>query len=392
MPTPTCAWYDIACPYLNAGNSAVHSATSSATNAAWSSICQSFVDAASTLFQEFGTAFTSIPDLNLHKAGLRAPYGIAEIIGSVVAALLILLQVARTLWTRDGTGIAQAVTGVAKTVLAWLLTASVATAALAASDDVSRFIVQATFGSTTALAAKLGSTVNWFRNDGAQSLGGAALLLVMALVGMVLVLILWFELLMRNVALAVLIAVSPISAAGQVSDTTRIWWSRTVAAAVQLILLKPVIAIVFAVGFAMVGNSAGTPAVLQGMLVLGLAAFAWPAVARFFTFSTVQPGNGGLSVALGFAAGALASRGTAGVHPAEFSRAAESRTASGGGSRGSLVLGVAGWGLRQANQTGTALATRMEQTAGQAGMQPHSIPATTGGTRPNPLIRPEGEA
>jgi hypothetical protein len=362
---------------------------SQAASQAWDTICQSFADAAAFLFKEFGTSFVQIPDLDLHKAGLETPYGIAGIIGSVVAALLVLLQVMRTLWTRDGYAIAQAVTGTAKTVLAWLLTASVATAALAASDEVTRFIVQASFGSTTNLAARLASIVNGLHDSDFQGLGAATMLLVLSLVGTILVIVLWFELLLRNAALAVLIAASPISAAGQVSDITRIWWSRTVAAAVQLIILKPVIAIVFAVGFAMTGSSTGIPAILQGMLVLALAAFAWPVVARFFTFSTVQAANGGLSVALGFAAGALSSRGvTAGVHPGAFSRAAEARTD--GARPRNPALAAAGWGVQRANQVGGALVTRMEQTAGHAGMQPHSIPATGNG-RPSPLIRPQAD-
>jgi hypothetical protein len=79
---------------------------------------------------------------------------------------------------------------------------------------------------------------------------------------------------------------------------------------------------------------------------------------------------------------------TAGVHPGAFSRAAEARTD--GGRPRNPALAAAGWGVQRANQAGGALAGRMEQTAGHAGMQPHSIPATTGG-RPNPLPRLEAE-
>ena len=160
-------------------------------------------------------------------------------------------------WTRDGTGIAQALAGTAKTVLAWLLTGTVATAALAASDQVARFIVAAEFGSQ----ARRPSWGWWWTGPGCRRTGpgdGGALLLVIGLIGILLVIVLWFELLLRNAAIAVLVATSPIAAAGQVSDATKAWWSRTVAATVQLVILKPVIALVFAVGFGMAGTRPGS--------------------------------------------------------------------------------------------------------------------------------------
>jgi hypothetical protein len=128
--------------------------------------------------------------------------------------------------------------------------------------------------------------------------GGLSLLMVLALAGIVLVVVLWVELLLRNAAIAVLIAMSPIAAAGQVSEATKTWWPRMVSATVQLIILKPIIALVFAVGFGMAGQSSGIPALLQGLLVLALAVFAWPVIARFFTFATIQAASSGLSTAL----------------------------------------------------------------------------------------------
>jgi len=95
----------------------------------------------------------------------------------------------------------------------------------------------------------------------------------------------------------------------RVSETTKAWWSKLVSATIQLIILKPVIALVFAVGLSLTGKSTDTETLLEGMLVLVLAVFAWPAVARFFTFASVTVvGGSGLGALLGFAAG----RATAG--------------------------------------------------------------------------------
>jgi hypothetical protein len=305
---------------------------------------------AGALLKAFAGWFGSLPDLNLAAAGITGPYAISFVIGSVVAALLIFGQVIRTLWTRDGTGIAQALAGTVKTVLAWLLTGTVATAALAASDQVARFIVTAEFGSQAGFARKPGAVVNWsgMGNPSQQAATAAALLLVIGLIGILLIVVLWFELLLRNAAIAILIATSPVAAAGQVSDATKAWWSRTVSATVQLIILKPVIALVFAVGFGMAGQSAGVTGILQGLLVLGLAAFAWPVIARFFTFATIQAADSGLGALLGLATGAIASRagggGTAGVPPDQLGRDTEARVMGGGGSPVGEAAGGGGGG------------------------------------------------
>src|SRR5581483_11627790 len=195
-------------------------------------------------------------------------------------------------------------------------------------------IVKGSFGSAQALSARLGKLLGG-ATAGNSAVGtgvSAALLLVFGIIGILLVVVLWFELLLRNAAIAVLIATSPIAAAGQVSQATKVWWSKLVAAVTQLIILKPVIALVFAVGLGLAGQPGTIENLLTGMLVLLLAVFAWPAIARFFTFASVQvAGGSGLAAMLGFAAGRMSGSGygaPAGVEPGEFSRRAEQRTMS----------------------------------------------------------------
>ena len=167
------------------------------------------------LLKAFGQAFAALPTLNLDSAGISSTYGICLAIAASVAALLVFAGVIRTAWTHDGSGIAQAVSGVAKAVLAWMLTAAVATAALQASDEITQFVVAQPFGSQQALADRLATIVNWAQvtGDPGQAVLGGSLLLVVALVGIALVIVLWFELLLRNAAIAVLIATSPHSRA-----------------------------------------------------------------------------------------------------------------------------------------------------------------------------------
>jgi hypothetical protein len=398
---------------------AVTGTVSAAVPDAWDAICKSFAQAAAELLQAFAKAFAALPDVNPAAAGISGVYGMSLALAAVVAALLVFGQIIRTAWTQDGSGIAQAVTGTGKAVIAWLATAAVATASLAASDEVTQWIVRETFGSQQALAVRLGDIVNWAQvaGDPGQLGVGASLLLVFAVIGIVLTIVLWFELLLRNAALAVLIAMSPLAAAGQVSETTKVWWQRTVSAAVQLIILKPVIALVFAVGFGMAGTSNGIEALLAGLLVLALAVFAWPVIARFFTFATIQSSSSGLATALGFAAGRVTSGSgqPSGMDPQQWSLGAEQRTmaarggisgdgmpagpggsmpggvsgggpagvsgggASGGGAAGSVAAGI-GFALDAANRVGSMLAGRMEQTAGHAGMHGAYPYSTVGGS------------
>jgi hypothetical protein len=176
-----------------------------------------------------------------------------------------------------------------------------------------------------------------------------------------------------------------------------------------------VIALVFAVGFGLMGN---TPTdadgrdivtLLTGMLVLLLAAVAWPAVARFFTFAQVQvAGGAGLGALLGFAAGRLgggSGGGPVGVDPSQFSQATEARTMTGmstgsagmggasaaGGATaaaaavaGPLAIAVAG--VDMAQRAVNSLTGRMEQMASHAGIQganhharPAGFPQQSGG-------------
>jgi hypothetical protein len=404
------------------GQQVIGGAANTAAGQGWDAICQAFADAASVLFKAFGDAFTRITDVNLASSGVASPYGIMLVIAFSVAALLVFGQVIRTALTHDGTALAQAMTGVAKAFLAWLLTAAVATAGLAAADTTTKYIVNASFGSQQALTNRLANLVNWAggspltdpTGQAAQAVGGLSLLLVLALAGILLVIVLWVEMLLRNAAIAVLIAMSPIAAAGQVSEATKTWWPRMASATVQLIILKPVIALVFAVGFGMAGQSNGIPALLQGLLVLALAVFAWPVIARFFTFATIQAASSGLSTALGFALGATAGRmggqRAGAVHPDMFSQSMEDRimagqggatsgsasgggfggtgeiagagaSGSGGGAGGSgAVLAGIGFALRTAQQAGNAMAGRMEQTAAHAGMSGAYPYSTVAGT------------
>ncbi|MFI5527003.1 conjugal transfer protein TrbL family protein [Kitasatospora sp. NPDC051853] len=347
---------------------------------AWESICKSFADAMTELLKAFAAAFASMPGPDLASNGVRSVYAISLGIAASVACLLVIGQVIRTVFTHDGRPLAAAAVGLGKAVMAFLLTLVLASTALLASDEMTRYIVDNTIGGQQQLSDKLSKLVAW--NPG-QS---ASLLLILAVLGILLTIVLWFEMLLRGAAIMALIATSPIAAVGQISDSTKRWWSQLVGMTIQLIFLKVVIAMVFSLGFNLAGDSQDLTTTLSGMLVLLLAALAWPAVARFFTFASVQVGGGaGLAALLGFAGGQLATAGGAasGPTPDTFGQETASRTMAGVESRGGVPgagaggagavggaagkLGAVGAGVRLAQQAVNSLAQGMEKMAGHAG-------------------------
>ena len=75
-----------------------------------------------------------------------------------------------------------------------------------------------------------------------------------------------------------------------------------------LIFVKPIVALVLAVGFTVSHDSTGIQGVLVGFMVLAAAAVAWPVVARMFTFFEGQFAIGGMAAAFGVAEAASGRR------------------------------------------------------------------------------------
>jgi len=286
----------------------------------WNAICQSFARAAQQLLGAFARSFTTIPPVNLSYAGVRSVYGLSLDIAAVIAAVLLMVQVIRTVAVHDGSAIAQGLTGIGKAALAFLLTLGAAATALRASDELTRWIITRTFGTPRALSARLAGLVSYDQKV------SSSLLLVLALLGILLTLALWAQLLVRNVAVTVLVAISPVAAVGQVAHATQQWWRKLVRAALQLVALKPVVALVFAVGLTMPGTGGTVEKLLAGMLVLLLAGAAWPAMARASAILEVYVGGGALGPARGGLPDRAPEGAPAGVEPAELSRVAEART------------------------------------------------------------------
>jgi hypothetical protein len=288
----------------------------------WDAICQSFAKAAQQLLGSFAQSFVSIPPVSLSYAGVRSVYGLSLEIAALIAVLLLMLQVIRTVVTHDGSAIAHGLTGIAKAALAFVLTLGAVAALLRASDELTSWIIAKSFGSPAGLAARLSRLASF--NPGVSS----SLLLILALLGILVTLVLWGQLLLRSLAVTLLVAMSPVAAAGQVAQSTQLWWRKLVRVTLQLIALKPVVALVFAIGLSLPATGGSLQKLLTGILVLVLAGCAWPAMARVSSVLEVRVDGGFLNRIRGGAGERLAGGTPSGVAPGDLSRVAEARTMS----------------------------------------------------------------
>jgi len=392
-------------------SSAVGGAVSDVASSAWDSVCRSFADAFTSVLQWFGGVFVSMPDPDL--GSIHGVYAISLTLGMIVAMVLLLIQAGSVVWTRSAAPLVQALTGLPKAALAAVFTLAVAAQIMAASDGLAQWIVTASGTSMNAFTQRLTTLLALSAITGPEDAEiPSVLLLIFGLLGIIIVLVLWFELVLRNAVFCILVATAPISAAGQIGASTQEWWRKLVKAGVQLALLKPVIALVFVIGFDMAGSASGITGLISGMAVLFMAVFAWPAVARFFTFAGVAMGG---AMGVGALVGAVANRsagGGPGIDPAAFGQFSErqamaANAARGGGaaasgSAGDGAAGAAGGGaaasaakaaagaaagpagiavaaLQTLHKTINAVASRMEQQAGNAGLDGANPTAYPGG-------------
>src|SRR5260370_25000499 len=68
----------------------------------WAAVCPSFAKAAEQLLASFAKSFVAIPPVNLSYAGVRSVYGLSLEIAALIAAVLLMAQVIRTVLTHDG--------------------------------------------------------------------------------------------------------------------------------------------------------------------------------------------------------------------------------------------------------------------------------------------------
>ena len=188
-------------------------------------------------------AFTA-PDLA--SGGLMSKiYPFTFGIGAALALILALVQVGFAAWQRDGKGLARLVVGVFQFMLVWGGMIGVGAALNVATAGLTQGMLQVAFGAPS--FAKANILQQWNIRQGVDAatatvLGVCGLFLVFAAIGYLLVM------LVRAAALMILMATSPISAAGLLSEGTRSWFWKSLRWFLAALMIGPLAALVLAIG------------------------------------------------------------------------------------------------------------------------------------------------
>ncbi|SFQ30914.1 hypothetical protein [Amycolatopsis rubida] len=120
----------------------------------------------------------------------------------------------------------------------------------------------------------------------------------------------------RMGALVIILALIPTAAAGQINEATKPWLRKLLSWALSLILYQPIAAIVYAIGFLLLGEGTDIGTILTGMAVLAMAVIAMPTMLRFFDWGgqrfVSSGGGGGGAMAAGAAASMIGGAGASG--------------------------------------------------------------------------------
>ncbi|MCU4750299.1 hypothetical protein [Streptomyces sp. G-5] len=265
------------------------------------------------LLEQFADVFNEVSTINLGQTGIGQMLGIMTVLSVIIALGLLLVQWAKVGVTGDSKAAVTALTGLAKYAFLLAVYITVTVTALEWSDQVSTWIINVSFegggegeeAAAQAMRANLGAMFAGLTGAGGGAAAAGAIMagtaVLPAAVGFVIVIgiitiiaigALWIEMLMRQAGIMILVVTMPIVLAGQMADGTRDWWPKARNALIALILLKPVIVLCFGIGFGAMAAGEGVRNVLVGLLMFVLAAFAWPVLARFITFTSDRDGQG----------------------------------------------------------------------------------------------------
>jgi hypothetical protein len=176
-------------------------------------------------------------------------------------------------------------------LLAVSIAAPVTMLLLAASDEMSAIVSSAAGGDGARALAKIGGTI------GAVSTidGSAFLAFLLGLFVVAAAFALWLELMIREAAVYVVVLMLPLAFAALVWPARRVWAARAVELLIALILAKFAIVAVLTLAAAALGHRvfAGPTAMLAGVALLTLAAFAPWALVRLMPMAEVASGAAG---------------------------------------------------------------------------------------------------
>ena len=356
-------------------------------------------------------AFTT-PDLSTTGPLAEVlPYTFA--LGGLLAGLMALTQIGVALFKRDGQSVARVLVGAVQFGLVWVGYIAVAAVLVEATAGLTRGLLEGLLNISD--FADFSTATSWPRNIDdtvvATVLGLCTVFIVFpAAIGYILIM------LVREAALLLLTATSPIAAGGLVAETTRTWFWKSLRWFIATLLIAPMAALVLGVGVKItqgtVEGSGDKTAAAVGMAVTGcililigalcplvlfrLLAFVDPGTSSGAALRESMAANGGLAGLLSGAStgrgGGSASAGSGaasqqdGAGRSGGEAAAATQTASRFG--GMLVGQAIGAGMHAATTIGSKAAAIGSDVLGAAGVG-HQAPYVPTASDNSPSSRPQ---
>ena len=166
-------------------------------------------------------------------------------IGGALALVLAFVQIGFAAWQRSGQGLARVLVGVAQFGLAWAGMLGIGALMVVATSGLTRGLLQLALGQSSFGQLKLVHPMtvrDGFDAAVASILGICGLLLILGCIGYLLIM------LVRAGALVLIIATSPIAAAGLVAEGTRAWFWKALRWFLSALMMAPLSALIFGIG------------------------------------------------------------------------------------------------------------------------------------------------
>ena len=297
-PAQDCGTFDLGCK------------VGRAVKSAFASIVDAAAEGAAKLVVEAASWWVTTPSVNPQDSAVIAAQAVTQPVILIMLVASMLVQAIRVVISRKGEPAVAVFFGLVRFAVVSATGLAVLQGALLAGDALSEHILN---GAANNFAFLMRDVLN-----GEHSVLGLFLILILSLIALVLGLIQWILMALRQAGLLVLAAMLPLAASGSLTKSTRVWLDRLAPWLIALVCYKPAAAFIYYIGFSYLSTTnsnkpGGLGTAITGIMVLFLAVLAMPLMMRFFSWSSVQvAGGGGGGGAMAGVVGAAALTGYAG--------------------------------------------------------------------------------
>lgn len=236
--------------------------------------------AASWVFQSVWDVFDQTTLIDLTDPGYIHVYSLIFGIAIFLMLAFFLFQLITSLIRHEPGALGRAVVGLGKSVLGSFMALTLTGLLLAATDQLSVGIVQATGQTMQDMGTKIALLAGGLAGIDIAA-PGAGIILTIFLAGLAVTsaFVVWFSLLIRKALLLVSIVLAPFALAGQAWDVTKGWFGKWAAFVVAMILSKLVLVVTLLVAVTQTASPlapdlASITQPIAGVVLMMVAAFA----------------------------------------------------------------------------------------------------------------------